>query len=142
MEVAKRVKVAKRMRPSCPSLFKKSREHRRVVDPKFRHLAPIARLYYIFLQPATPGQIAWHLFGRRGYRVAEIEGHAVGFYIAVDRDEQSGLWLDYLGVDPGYRNAGIGHVLLADIEDRARALGYASIELSVFEWNKAAIRFY
>ncbi|MEV7693813.1 GNAT family N-acetyltransferase [Microbacterium sp. NPDC089189] len=47
-----------------------------------------------------------------------------------------------LWVDPGARGAGVGSALLADAATRARAVGAASLRLSVWDWRDDAIGLY
>ncbi len=51
-------------------------------------------------------------------------------------------WVNYLAVDPARQGAGIGRVLMAEVELRLRALGCPKINLQVRMANPVAIAFY
>ncbi len=50
--------------------------------------------------------------------------------------------IDAIVVDPQYRNHGAGALLMKEMHAWAIAKGATSIELNVYEFNQAAIRFY
>ncbi|MGB5745728.1 MAG: GNAT family acetyltransferase [Desulfobacterales bacterium] len=51
-------------------------------------------------------------------------------------------WINYLAVDPEYRNNGYGRLIMREVEKRIRAKGCPKINLQVRESNEAAIKFY
>ena len=85
--------------------------------------------------------------------LARTASHNPGlFLVARDGDRLAGavlgttdwrvLWVQHLAVDAAYRRHGVGARLLAELEDRARALELGAMLLLVFETNTGAIRFY
>jgi GNAT superfamily N-acetyltransferase len=77
---------------------------------------------------------------RHAWRVARQAGAVVGFAHAV-RDD-AGCKLDKLYVHPGHQRRGVGALLLAAIEDWARAQGAQRLRLQVNRGNARAIRAY
>jgi GNAT superfamily N-acetyltransferase len=59
--------------------------------------------------------------------VADVDGSVQGVLVLVPEDEA--MLLDNVAVDPVWKGSGIGRVLLAFAEQRARAAGYRSIRL-------------
>lgn len=51
-------------------------------------------------------------------------------------------WINYLAVDPDYRNNGYGRLIMKEVEQRIRAKGCSKINLQVRATNKAVIQFY
>ena len=51
-------------------------------------------------------------------------------------------WINYLAVDPDYRNNGYGRLIMEEVEQRIRAKGCSKINLQVRATNKAVIQFY
>ena len=51
-------------------------------------------------------------------------------------------WINYLAVDPDYRNNGYGRLIMEEVEQRIRAKGCSKINLQVRTTNKAVIEFY
>lgn len=72
------------------------------------------------------------------YRVAELNGHVVGFY-ALDMRYNDTVELDALFVQPELMRKGIGSRLLDDAMTKANTLGYRSL---MFESEPNAEQFY
>ena len=51
-------------------------------------------------------------------------------------------WINYLAVDPDYRNNGYGRLIMKEVEQRIRTKGCSKINLQVRTTNKAVIEFY
>ena len=51
-------------------------------------------------------------------------------------------WINYLAVDPDYRNNGYGRLIMEEVEQRIGAKGCSKINLQVRTTNKAVIEFY
>ncbi len=51
-------------------------------------------------------------------------------------------WINYLAVDPDYRNNGYGRLIMEEVEQRIRTKGCSKINLQVRATNKAVIEFY
>ena len=51
-------------------------------------------------------------------------------------------WINYLAVDPDYRNNGYGRLIMEEVELRIRTKGCSKINLQVRATNKAVIEFY
>jgi GNAT superfamily N-acetyltransferase len=64
-----------------------------------------------------------------GALLAELDGVAVGCVFFHPRADH--VYLDRLAVLPPYRRRGIARLLIAGVEERARALGYSRVRLSV-----------
>lgn len=77
---------------------------------------------------------------RRRVLVAEMEGEVVGFAIAYRHRDTA--YVDSIAVDPGFRGAGIGKVLLDTLEKTLVEDGANLIALSVKDGNKRALDFY
>jgi len=77
--------------------------------------------------------------GLRNMLKAEIDGKPVGF---INFSINNGLYLNDIDVAQRYRNRGVGSMLLATVEKRARELGEKRIWLHVNIKNKKAIQFY
>jgi len=79
--------------------------------------------------------------------IAEADGRAVGFLLALDSlpDEVTGedqAFIAYMAVDPSLRGGGIGAALLERAEDEARRRGAPYMSLMVTEENAAARSLY
>jgi len=74
------------------------------------------------------------------FLVAEADARIVGSVMA-GYDGHRG-WINYLAVDPARRCAGLGRTLMAEAEQRLRAVGCPKINLQVRPDNPAAIAFY
>jgi len=72
--------------------------------------------------------------------VAEHEGELVGCCTVVPKDDHA--YFGLFAVRPGLQAGGIGSVLLAAAEDRARGLGFASMEMTVLALRTELIAFY
>ena len=51
-------------------------------------------------------------------------------------------WINYLAVDPDYRNNGYGRLIMEEVEQRIGVKGCSKINLQVRATNKAVIEFY
>ena len=51
-------------------------------------------------------------------------------------------WINYLAVDPDYRNNGYGRLIMKEVEQRIRTKGCSKINLQVRTTNKGVIEFY
>jgi GNAT superfamily N-acetyltransferase len=100
--------------------------------------------------PAGPSDIAARLarFQRpdAAVLVAEVDGAAIGFIslAAVPRFEHDDVLVRILAlvVDPGARDRGVGHLLMAAAEDFARAQGAAFLEVTAGRHRPDARRLY
>lgn len=85
-----------------------------------------------------------------GLFVADIGEALVGFVHVVVKDtppipifvSRRYAIVDSIGVKSGFRNRGIGRMLMGTVYEWALTKGASSIELNVYEFNKAAIAFY
>ena len=82
--------------------------------------------------------------------VAEREGRVVGYAFCIHQQyvhhnnmtDIKTLYIDDLCVDEGARGCGIGHKLLARVEDFAAECGAYNLTLHVYEGNDSAEKFY
>lgn len=81
--------------------------------------------------------------------VAEFNGHVAGVLFAylTARSEPQIAPMDFVGIDSiivraGHRGMGIGRALLDAVHAWARERNAAQVELTVFEFNEAAIHLY
>jgi ribosomal protein S18 acetylase RimI-like enzyme len=51
-------------------------------------------------------------------------------------------WVNYLGVDPTYRNKGLGRQMMKTVEEKLGAMGCPKINLHVRTDNPEALKFY
>ncbi|GAB4540506.1 MAG: GNAT family N-acetyltransferase [Anaerolineae bacterium] len=112
-------------------------------------------LPHLFQKPNGPVREQdhyWELIADEnvGLFVAEIGEKLVGFVHAVIRDAPAMpifvprryAIVDSIGVKSGFRNRGIGQRLMSVMYEWATTKGATSVELNVYEFNKAAIAFY
>jgi GNAT superfamily N-acetyltransferase len=59
--------------------------------------------------------------------VAVTEGRAIGFHALVARE--GSLWLEHLWIEPARMGQGVGCALFQHAVERARALGFAALEI-------------
>jgi GNAT superfamily N-acetyltransferase len=76
----------------------------------------------------TPESLARQIASRQ-VLVCDAGAEVVGCAFCIPEDEH--LYVGRFGVVPEWRRAGVGALLLAAAEDRARALGYGRIRLNV-----------
>ena len=77
---------------------------------------------------------------RRDYVGLSVDGHLVG-YAGLDHiGEASDIMT--IAVDPAYQGAGLGHLLLTELIDRAARRGASALLLEVRDDNTAARRLY
>lgn len=69
-------------------------------------------------------------------------GFAVYFYNYSTWHGKNGLYLEDIFITPEYRNKGAGKKLLKHLAKIAVSKDCGRFELSVLDWNEAAIRFY
>jgi ribosomal protein S18 acetylase RimI-like enzyme len=74
------------------------------------------------------------------FLVGTVEGKVVAS-VMVGYDGHRG-WINYLAVDPAVRRQGLGRTIMAEAENRLRALGCPKINLQVRTNNTEAIEFY
>jgi ribosomal protein S18 acetylase RimI-like enzyme len=85
-----------------------------------------------------------------GLFIAEMDGDLVGFVHVVVREApdipifvpRRYAVVDSIAVKSGYRNHGIGRMLMDTMEEWTVERGVTSIELNVYEFNEVAIAFY
>ena len=89
------------------------------------------------------------LINRTPVLVAEDGGEVIGYAVCYLQETKGGsmaahktLYLDDLCVDEGARGCGIGHKLLARVEDFAAECGAYNLTLHVYEGNDSAEKFY
>jgi GNAT superfamily N-acetyltransferase len=90
-----------------------------------------------------------HLFGEPRFAWAMaatwddvVVGYSLYFFSYSTFLCRPGLYVEDLFVRADCRGRGIGHSLLAALEQRARELGCGRLEWSVLDWNTCAIEFY
>lgn len=78
--------------------------------------------------------------------VAEHDGHVVGVVVVQARtsliSDRRIAWLGAFAVDATLRRSGIGRAMLGAIDDAARSLGCASVDLQSSDWRADAHAFY
>jgi ribosomal protein S18 acetylase RimI-like enzyme/AcrR family transcriptional regulator len=74
------------------------------------------------------------------FLVAERGGTLVGTAMA-GYDGHRG-WVNYLAVDPAAQRRGLGHTLMAQVEQRLEALGCPKVNLQIREGNEPVMAFY
>ena len=82
--------------------------------------------------------------------VAECGGTVCGFAVAeyIDRPQsvynnaQSFYHVEEFGVDENYRRMGVASAIVEFSKSEAKAKGYRSLRLDVWEFNEGAIKFY
>lgn len=112
-------------------------------------------LPHLFQKPRGPVRehdYYWGLIADEnvGLFVAEVDEMLVGFVQAVIRGApeipvlvpRRYAVVDSIGVKSEFRNRGIGRMLMDTVHEWAIARGVTSVELNVYEFNKAAIAFY
>lgn len=97
----------------------------------------------------TPESLHPHLFGERPVAealVVEVDSQVVAFALFFTNFSTflalPGLYLEDLYVQPTFRGAGIGEMLLRALGKLTVERGYGRLEWSVLDWNTHAIRFY
>lgn len=63
-------------------------------------------------------------------------------FVALEHESVGSFYVNALAVLPGRRGTGIGSLLLAAAEARARTLGIARMSIQVYEQNSGALRLY
>ena len=74
--------------------------------------------------------------------VAEVDGAVAGTVSGGDADETGSAAMTAMWVDPGFRRAGVGDLLVKTVIEWARAQGYSRMFLWVTEVNHSAERLY
>ena len=74
------------------------------------------------------------------FLVAEVDGRIVGAVMAGYEGHRG--WINYLAVEPARQRGGLGRALMAEAEQRLRAVGCPKINLMVRADNAAVIAFY
>lgn len=82
--------------------------------------------------------------------LAEVDGVAVGYLYADTMSAQETsmtyrlerLWIHHIGVEPDHRQRGVGKALIAAAKQYARANAIQTVALSVWAFNRPAIRFF
>ena len=85
-----------------------------------------------------------------GLFVAELDGNVVGFVHVIIKEapdipvfiQRQYVVIDNLLVKSGFRNHGIGKLLMDKIQEWSLLRGVTSVELNVYEFNSSAISFY
>ncbi len=80
-----------------------------------------------------PGHHLFHL-------VDDASGERVG--LLWYREDVRGVWLNQVTIDPAKRGRGLGREAMTLLEEEARRLGAARVELNVFGGNEAARSLY
>lgn len=100
----------------------------------------------VFDNPIDPRWTAEFLADARHHMAVALLGHqVVGMASAVHHvhpDKPPELWVNEVGVAPGYRNRGIGRQLLEALFDRGRALGCRQAWVATEPSNTPARRLY
>jgi ribosomal protein S18 acetylase RimI-like enzyme len=120
------------------------------VDALHREALP-----HIFRESGGPARDRIYMLGLladedHGLFVAEIEGQAAGYVHVTVRDAppipilvpRRVALVDNLVVKEAYRRSGLGRALMGRAERWAQARGAADVELTVYDFNEAAIAFY
>lgn len=75
--------------------------------------------------------------------VAEVDGEIVGFEVGIPASRRQGVYfLWQIGVAPDERGTGLAQQLLETLEERVRAAGYHTIELTVDPANEPSYRLF
>lgn len=75
--------------------------------------------------------------------VAEVDGEIVGFEVGIPASRRDGVYfLWQIGVVPDQRGTGLAQQLLETTEERVRAAGYRTIELTVDPTNEPSYRLF
>ncbi|MDA1264305.1 MAG: N-acetyltransferase [Planctomycetota bacterium] len=75
-------------------------------------------------------------------RLATVVGLGAGLFAFMDRVAAEDHYLQAISVDPSQRGAGVGAMLIGQVEARARAQRCAGLTLHVAEKNEGARRLY
>lgn len=79
---------------------------------------------------------------RKAMLVAVVDKQVIGFCHLRVRHQGGVLWINYIGVDPHSRKAGVGQALLQRAQECAAAWGCMRVELDVVVRNTGAVAFY
>ena len=114
-----------------------------------------ANLPHIFKKPDGPVREHDYYLGlisdeNVGLFVAELDGNVVGFVHVIIKEEpvipifiqRQYVVIDNILVKSGFRNHGIGKLLMDKIQEWSFSKGETSVELNVYEFNSSAISFY
>ncbi len=72
----------------------------------------------------------------------EPGGEISSFIVLLRRKNSSGMRIYSVAVSPGYRGKGLGRLLLAEAEKRAKEAGLNHLRLEVSVLNESAVRLY
>jgi ribosomal protein S18 acetylase RimI-like enzyme len=72
----------------------------------------------------------------------EIIAYALFYKSFASFRGQSGVYLEDIFIDSGYRGRGVGEAMLKKIAQMAKAKGAERIDFQVLDWNAPAINFY
>ena len=106
-------------------------------------------------KPGFPQEVQNHLYtmfqaDNRHILVVENSGQIIAFACLAEiespatpyRPARRFLEVDEVGVDECARHQGIGRKLFEEIRRTAKALGYARVELNMWDFNENALKFY
>jgi ribosomal protein S18 acetylase RimI-like enzyme len=104
-------------------------------------------------RPTTVGELVEHFaaqLARTEVRawIAERDGAAIGYALAVHRDRAAQAFLrarrwceiDQIAVDPAHRRGGVGASLVEHVVADARASGLDDVQLTAWQFNESASR--
>ena len=98
---------------------------------------------------ATADDVRAALFGpkpvaeaRLAYWGSEPAGFALYSYSFASFLGKTGIYIENLYVEPGYRNKGVGKALLVHLAQLSRKLRCGRLEWAVLNWNERAMEFY
>lgn len=113
---------------------------------RMRDWPELKRLWAINFPTNKPQRISYHLRQYLDYTfVGWFQGRIAGFYTIIPGDHPDSkvpadiVWFDVIALDPALHGQGFGRELIADLERRAAALGYARIEMACDRDNAKAI---
>jgi ribosomal protein S18 acetylase RimI-like enzyme len=82
-------------------------------------------------------------FSNTSFVIKDHQGNPIAFLVGYQspQDPAKG-YVHFIGVDPGYRNAGLGRMLYENFAQKAEALGATRIEAVTSPVNKTSLEFH
>jgi GNAT superfamily N-acetyltransferase len=113
-----------------------------IVPMRLRHLGRTARVFHEAPFRLSPREVADLLLTREGIWIATEGDEVLGLAIAALFEEQGGVWIDFVATRESARRRGVATLLIAELEQVARANGFESLSLSVRHGNDSAAELY